>query len=78
MMLNPEVGGAGPREHVTPPPSRVSALPHSWYGEYYHIRRPHNPSHALWEWVLLLLYGGDSGLRMSLLAGIRRRPREGR
>jgi len=46
-------------------------------GEYYHISCPHDPSHALWEWVLLPLYGGDSGLRLSLLVGIRQGLREG-
>ena len=30
-------------------------------------RRPNDSSHALWEWVLLLLYGRDSNSRMSLL-----------
>jgi len=69
MMLNLMVGDAGPCEHVTPHPMRI--------GEYYHICCPHNPSHALWEWVLLPLYSGDSGLRSSLLVGIRRGPREG-
>jgi hypothetical protein len=34
MMLDLVVGGAGHREHVTPPPLRVLALPHGWCGEF--------------------------------------------
>jgi len=55
MMLNPVVGSAGHRKHVTPPPLRVLALLHGWCGEFYHSRRPHHPSCALWERVLLPL-----------------------
>jgi len=39
--------------------------------------RPHDPSYTLWEWVLLLLYGGDRGSCSDLLAGCRREHREG-
>jgi len=54
MMLNLVVGDAGPHRHVTPHPLRI--------GEFYHKPCPYNPFRALWEWVLLPLYGWNSGL----------------
>jgi len=38
--------------------------------------RPHHPSRALWEWVLLLLYGADSGSRV-IWAFMALRPAQG-
>jgi len=66
MMLNLVVGDAGPHKHVTPHPMRI--------GEFYHILCPVNPFHALWEWVLLLLYSWNSGL-WAVHKGFKQRPR---
>jgi len=47
VMLNLVASDTGPREHVAPHPMRI--------GEFYHKSHLVDPSHTLWEWVLLPL-----------------------